>query len=67
MNFIKKHTTELIVACIHALFSIFHILHEVISGDLDDIISLNGLLELGSTTTGSIIIIITIIKYIFNR
>ena len=65
MCFAKKYWIELLVTGVHVSFSIVHIGHEFISGELNEIISLNGLLELGSTTTG-IIAVITILKSIFN-
>lgn len=44
---------------------IVHIGHELISGDLNEIISLNGVLELGATATG-FTAVVTILKSVFT-
>ena len=59
----KKYWVELLVTGSHITFSIAQIGHEFIVGDLDAIISLNGLLELGATTTG-LVAVITLLRHI---
>lgn len=57
MRIIKKYWVELLVTGSHVTFSFLHILHEFVSGDLDEIKSLNGILEFGATITGLVAVI----------
>ena len=63
MRVAKKYWAEFFFTGGHLIFSLSEIIHEFISGDLDEFLNLNWILEIGSTLFG-IIVIITLFRYI---